>query len=193
MQPAAPSSGPCDQRQASPTGRSESVEGPRGVQICAPVTWPQGHDASCGSGGCRPSRSIWPSCLPPRSLPQAHYTPLAALRLACLTAGGAPAHGPGGPADLQDYPVITVEVSPAPWHLVQPAQVDAVFRFGPSASTRPRQPAAWSGTGLGVAVADGMTVRRAAIDQPGPAAAGASVQARSASSPTYRRGIRSRG
>jgi DNA-binding transcriptional LysR family regulator len=81
------------------------------VTLATRVTTP-----GCGSEWVQTQQVDLAICLHLRSLPQAHYTPLAALRLACLTPAGHPltAREALTPADLQDYPVITVEVSPAP-------------------------------------------------------------------------------
>ncbi len=103
-------------------------------------------------------------CLNLRALPNSHYTPLLGLRLACLMPAGHPlAHRDSlTPDDLKPYPVITVELSPSPLHIVQTAHFDEIF--GP---VRIRVDMAFVAcrmveAGLGVAVADSMTVLRAA-------------------------------
>lgn len=103
-------------------------------------------------------------CLKLKDLPNSHYTPLLGLRLACLMPAGHPLAFKDAltPGDLMPYPVITVELSASPLHIEQTAQFDDLF-----GQVRIRVDMAFVAcrlveAGLGVAVADSMTVRRAA-------------------------------
>lgn len=101
-------------------------------------------------------------CLHLRDLPNTDYRPLTQLRMECLLPVAHPlaARPVLTLADLQPYPVISVELSAAPLHIQQAIELDNSFGLARIRVDMSFVACRMVEAGLGIAVADSLTVSR---------------------------------